>query len=271
MTQELSSDNGPIADAAVWEMRFDSPDIDTFLHEAISEFVDDLGPPGRTISWAITLLRAEGSITLAAGSAASEAVDRLQSAFDDGPSRAAVRTGEFVLIPDMGRERRWPGYASMALGLDIRSGLAVPLVPADMFRAAFNLYAPQAHVFTSADITAAVTFVRHASWTLRLAQQAGRRDQRSEELSSAQLSRALAPLALRALVLEYGFSVEESLEYLRRAAGNLPQPKDQVVPVASWDSGQAILDPREGSNVQAAGSTKPRTRNRRRPAPEKTA
>jgi hypothetical protein len=133
------------------------------------------------------------------------------------------------------------------------------------------LYAPQAHVFTSADITAALTFVRHASWTLRLAQQAGQRDQRSEELSSAQLSRALAPLALRALALEYGLSAEESLEYLRRAAGNLPQPKDQVVPVAVWDSDQAILDLRQGSNLQAAGSTKPRTRSRRPPAPEKTA
>lgn len=271
MTQEISADNAQMADAAVWEMGFDSPDIDTFLHEAISEFVDDLGPPGRSFSWAITLLRAEGSITLAAGSAAAEAADRLQSAFDQGPSRAAVRAGEFVLITDMGRERRWPGYASMAAGLEIRSGLFVPLVPADMFRAAFNLYAARPHAFTSADITAAVRFVRHASLTLRLAQQAGRREKRSEELSSAQLSRALTPLALRALVREYGFSVEESLEYLRRAAGNLPQPTDQAVPLAMWDARPSTSDSVDASNFRVEGAAKPRKPSRRRPAPEKTA
>lgn len=271
MTQEISADKAQMADAALWEIRFDSPDIDTYLHEAISEFVDDLGAPGRSITWAITLLRAEASVTLAAGSAAAEAVDRLQSAFDHGPSRASVLAGEFVLIPDMGRERRWPGYASMAAGLGIRSGLSVPLIPAEMFRAAFNLYSPQAHGFTSADITAAVRFVRHASWTLRLAQQAGLRDKRSEELSSAQLTRILAPLALRALVHEYGYTVEESLDYLRRAAGNLPQLKDQAVPVTLWDVRQATLDPSEGADFGVAAATKPRTRIRRRPTPEKSA
>ncbi|MDQ0819594.1 GAF domain-containing protein [Arthrobacter sp. V4I6] len=259
MTQEISADNAQVADAGLWEIRFDSPDIDTFLHEAIAEFVDDLGAPGRGISWAITLLRTEGSITLASGSAASEAVDRAQSAFDDTPSRAAVRGGEFVLVTDSGRERRWPGYASTAVGLGIRSVLSVPLVPAVMFRITFNLYAPQPHVFTSADITAAVRFVRHASWTLRLAHQVRQRDKRDEELSSAQLSRALAPLALRALVREYGFSIEESLEYLRRAAGNLPQPVNPAFPVAMWESRHATLDPRESSSFRAARATKSRT------------
>lgn len=270
MTQEISAGNAQMADAALWEIRFDSPDINTYLHEAISEFVDDLSAPGRSITWAITLLRADASVTLAAGSAAAEAVDRLQSAFDHGPSRASVRAGEFVLIPDMGRERRWPGYAGMAVGLGIRSGLSVPLIPAEMFRTAFNLYAPQAHVFTSADITAAVKFVRHASWTLRLAQQAGLRDKRSEELSSAQLTRVLAPLALRALVREHGYTVEESLDYLRRAAGDLPQPKQQAVPVALLDSGPAELAPTDSPNIRAAPATSRTARGRRRPAPERS-
>ena len=214
----MSADNAQMADAAVWEVRFDSPDIETFLHDAISEFVDDLGAPGRGISWAITLLRQEGSTTLASGSPASESVDQLQSAFDDGPSRAAVRTREFVLITDMRLERRWPGYAGTAANLGILSGLSVPLTPADVFRTSFNLYAPVAHVFTSTDITAAIRFARHASLTLRLVQQAGQREIRDEELSSAQLSRVLAALALRALVREYGFTVEEALEYLGLAS-----------------------------------------------------
>jgi hypothetical protein len=104
-----------------------------------------------------------------------------------------------------------------------------------------------------------------------MAQQARRREKRSEELSSAQLSRALTPLALRALVREYGFSVEESLEYLRRAAGNLPQPADQAVPLAMWDARPSTSDPVDASNFQVEGAAKPRKPSRRRPAPEKTA
>jgi hypothetical protein len=263
VAQEISADSAQMADAALWEIRFDSPDIDTFLHAAIGEFVNDLGAPGRGISWAISLLRAQGSITLASDSVASEAVDRSQSAFDDTPSFAAVRSGEFVLVTDSAMERRWPGYANTAAGLGIRSVLSVPLIPAAMFRTTFNLYAPRPHVFTSADITAAVRFVRHASWTLSLAQQVRQRDRFGEDLSSAQLSRALSALALRTLVREYGFSIEASLEYLRRAAGNIPQPGDQVAPVAMWDFHRADLAPRESSKVRAARATRSRTASRR--------
>jgi hypothetical protein len=271
VTQEISAESAQTADAAVWETRFDSQDIGVFLHETIGEFVNDLGAPGRGISWAITLLREEGSTTLAAGSPASESVDRLQAAFEDGPSRAAVRAGEFVLITDMRLERRWPGYATTAVNLGILSGLSVPLSPAEVFRTAFNMYAPLPHLFTSADITAAIRFARRASWTLRLMEQAGRRVKNEEELSSAQLSRVLAAMALRTLVREYGFSVEEALEYLRRAAGNLPQPEDQAVPIATWEFRQATLNPRGSTAVPAARGSKPRNPSRNRPAPERSA
>ncbi len=267
----MSADNARIADAAVRETRFDSPDIGMLLHDAISEFVNDLGAPGRGISWAITLVRDEGSTTLAAGSPASESVDRLQSAFDDGPSRAAVRTGEFVLITDMRLERRWPGYAGTAANLGILSGLSVPLSPADLFRTTFNLYAPVPHVFMSTDITAAIRFARHASWTLRLVQQAGQRDKKDEELSSAQLSRVLAALALRTLVREYGFSVEEALEYLRRAAGNLPQPGNQALPEATWEFRPATRDLPDHPTIPAARASKRRAPGRNRPTPERSA
>jgi hypothetical protein len=254
----MSADNAQMADAALWEVRCESLDIGTFLHDTISEFVNDLGAPGRGISWAITLLRQEGSTTLAASSPASESVDRLQSAFDDGPSRAAVRMREFVLVTDMRLERRWPGYAGTAANLGILSGLSVPLTPPEVFRTAFNMYAPVPHVFTSTDIMAAIRFARRASWTLRLVQQAGQREMRDEELSSAQLSRVLAALALRTLVREYGLSIEDALEYLRRAAGNLPQPADlpqpagQALPATTWEFRPAAWGPRAGTSFPAA-------------------
>ena len=91
--------------------------------------------------------------------------------------------------------------------------------PQAVFRAAVNLYAPWPHVFTSADITAAARLARHVSRALRLVQELALRSGGSADLSSAQLSRALAGLALRTLVREYGFSEEGALDYLRSVAG----------------------------------------------------
>ncbi|MCB5273070.1 hypothetical protein BJG92_00582 [Arthrobacter sp. SO5] len=221
MTEGSTAGGGPKLPAVVvGEMRFDSRDIGAYFGDAMAEFVEDIGGTGRGISWSITVIRSGEAATLTAGSAASAAVDAVEASFDDGPARAAVRSGEFVLVADTRMERRWPGYASAAAALGTRSVLSLPLVPADVFRAVINLYAPWPHVFTSADITAAARFVRHTSRNLHLAQQLALGMKNGADLSSAQLSRALAGLALRTLIREYGFSSEAALEYLRSVAGN---------------------------------------------------
>jgi GAF domain-containing protein len=221
MTEEIAAERGQKLPAAVvGEMRFESRDIGAYFRDAIGELVEDIGEPGRGISWAFTVFRSGDAVTVAAGSAAAQAGDEAQGPFEDSPARTAIRSGEFVLVSDTGVERRWPGYASTAAAAGIRSLLSVPLTPAGVFRAVVTLYAPVPHGFTSADITAAVRFARHTSRNLQLAHQLALTAERSAELSSAQLSRALAGLALRTLVREYGFSSDAALEYLRRVAGN---------------------------------------------------
>jgi GAF domain-containing protein len=221
MTEGIAADSGQNLPAAVvGEMRFESRDVGAYFRDAIGELIEDIGDAARGFGWAITVFRSGEAITVAAGSAATQAVDEAQGPFEDGPARTAVRSGEFVLVADTGLERRWPGYASAAAAAGIRSLLSVPLLPTGVFGAVVNLYALSPHVFTSADITAAVKFARHTSRSLQLAQHLARTAEKGAELSSAQLSRALAGLALRTLVREYGFSSEAALEYLRRVAGN---------------------------------------------------
>lgn len=258
MTEGSAADSGNAPHTAVWEARFDSRDIGAYFRDAMGEFVDDIGGLARGISWAITVIRSGEALTLTAGSAPAPAVDAMEGSFDDGPARAAVRSGEFILVADTGLERRWPGYASAATALGIRSVLSVPLVPADVFQAAINLYAPWPHVFTSADITEAIRYVRHTSRNLQLAQQLAlsvenAADLSSAQLSSAQLSRALAGLALRTLIREYGFSTEAALEYLRSVAGNLsPGSLDSNLRVLVTGSDQAPA--RGTTKVRAARS-----------------
>lgn len=272
MSQGSRPDSGQRPDIGLREIPFENLEAFVFLSEEVGELIEELSGRDRGIGWAITLLRAGDCVTLVSGSASSLAVDEVQTAFDDGPSRAAVRSGEFVHLGDTRLDRRWPGYASTAAGMGFRSVLSVPLVPASVFRAALNLYAGSPHVFTSADITAARRSVRHVSRALRLAAQRQTRGKEyGEGLSSAQLTRTLAGLALRTLVREHGFSVEASLEYLRRAAGNLPQTASgpSVVVVGDSDSGGA--DPRHRPDLRAARNAKSRAAHRMRHRTKKSA
>lgn len=217
MTQVTPEGSRQDPHAAFWDMHFTDPAVGAFLSDVAGDLVDEIGGPGRGVSWGITLVRSGETATLAAGSLPSRAADEAQRVFDDGPARAAVRSGEFVFVGDTLLERRWPGYAS-AVAAEVRSIVSVPILPADVFRAAVNFYAARPHVFTSADITAAVRLARQVSRALLLVQQAALTYGDGAELSSVQLSRVLAGLALRTLVRDYGFSEGEALDYLRSAA-----------------------------------------------------
>jgi GAF domain-containing protein len=243
MNQGTATDSGQNLHTAFWETHFNNPDIGAFLSEVVTELVDGIGGPSRGISWAITLLGSGEAVTLIAGSAPAQAADEAQRSFDDGPARQAVRSAEFVTVGNTALERRWPGYASAAAAEGIGSLVSVPLVPSEVFRAAVNLYAPWPHVFTSADITAAALLARQVSRTLRLVQQLvqelAARSGVGAELSSAQLSRVLAGLALRTLVRDFGFSEEGALDYLRSAAGGTPRESvGGTVRALVVDSGQ---------------------------------
>lgn len=276
MNQGTATDRRQDLNAAFWETHFNNPDIGAFLSEAVSELVDSVGGPRRGISWAITVLGSGEPVTLTAGGAPARAADEAQRSFDDGPARTAVRSGEFVSVGDTTLERRWPGYAAAAAAEGIGSLISVPLVPAEVFRAAVNLYAPWPHVFTSADITATGHLARQVSRTLRLVQQLAVNWGASADLSSAQLSRVLAGLALRTLVRDFGFSEEGALDYLRSAAGGPARDSaGGTVRVLLTDSGQgheaspsAVLAPPAPpaplAPVPHAGDAVPLRRRRRR-------
>ncbi|RKR20045.1 GAF domain-containing protein [Arthrobacter oryzae] len=273
MNQGTATDRRQDLHAAFWVTHFNNPDIGAFLSEAVSELVDRVGGPRRGISWAITVLGSGEPVTLTAGGAPARAADEAQRSFDDGPARMAVRSGEFVSVGDTALERRWPGYAAAAAAEGIGSLISVPLVPAEVFRAAMNLYAPWPHVFTSADITATALLARQVSRTLRLVQQLAVNWGAGADLSSAQLSRVLAGLALRTLVRDFGFSEEGALDYLRSAAGG--PARDSAggkVRVLITDSGQgqeppppaALAPPAPLAPVPHAGDAVPLRRRRRR-------
>lgn len=199
------------------EVVFDSTDVENFLAEVTHEFIRDIDGSRRGIGWAATLFRGGHSRTVAASSAEARAADREQCSFGDGPVLAAVRMGEFVLVSDLARDRRWPGYSSAAAAHGVGSLLSMPIVSAGGSSAAINMYAPSAHEFSSEDIIKTARYARQVARSLRVVLRVAERAEATAELAVAQSSLILMDLAVRILMNEYGLGHEGALQYLRTA------------------------------------------------------
>lgn len=214
---------------------FESNDVENFLSDVTDELIRDIQGARREISWAATLFSRGEAHTLAAGSAQALAADREQCSFGDGPVLQAVRSGDFVHVADLSRERRWPGYAHAAASHGVGSLLSMPIVSAAGSSAAINLYATVPHAFTSEDIVRTRSYARRVARTLRVVLRVAERAEANAELAVAQTSMALMDLAVRTLMSDYGLSHEGAFQYLRTVArhNNLGLREAALVVVAS--------------------------------------
>jgi putative methionine-R-sulfoxide reductase with GAF domain len=67
-------------------------------------------------------------------------LDLLQRELGDGPCIAAAATQAVISIPDMGRESRWPQFATTACELDVHSMLCMPMTAGGQRMGALSLY-----------------------------------------------------------------------------------------------------------------------------------
>jgi hypothetical protein len=125
-----------------------------------------------------------------------------------------------VLLSDVSRDRRWPGYASAAAGHGVQALLSVPIVSEGMTSAAINLYAASPHTFTSDDLLRAQTYARQVARALRVVVRVAERAEATAGIAVAQSSLVLVDLAMRSLMDEYGLSREGALRFLQREASH---------------------------------------------------
>jgi hypothetical protein len=199
---------------------FDSKDVEDYLWEVTHEFMKDIKGERRGIGWAATLFRLGKARTLAASSELAREADREQCSFADGPVIEALRTGEFVLLSDVRRDRRWPGYASAAASHGVQSLVSMPIVSEGMTSAAINLYASAPHVFGSDDLLRSQSYARQVARALRVVVRVAERAEAAAGIAVAQSSIVLVDLAVRSLMDEYGLSREGALRFLQREASH---------------------------------------------------
>lgn len=200
------------------EQVFDSKDVETYLWDVTRDLMADIRGDQRGISWAATIFRLGRAHTVAAGSETAREADREQCSFSDGPVMEAVRTGEFVLLSDVSRDRRWPGYASAAAGHGVQSLLSMPLASEGGTSAAINLYAAFPHAFTSDDLLRSRSYAQQVGRALRVVVRVAERAEATAGIAVVQSSLVLVDLAVRSLMDEYGLSREGALRFLQTQA-----------------------------------------------------
>jgi GAF domain-containing protein len=227
MAEASPSNLGPGFQAAFPVAVLAAPDVENFLRDALHEFAQSIGDESRDVLWAVSLVGGETVRTWVSGSPDAREVDALHGSFDDGPLRAAVRSGEFVHIADAATERRWPGYAAFLAGHGAASLLTVPLMVGGEVSAALTLYAPVPHAFTSDDIAGAAAFARRIAAAIQLLLQLAQR----AEATAAESPLSLVDLAVWSLMREYGLSRDTAAQYLQDAVQHRASgPPDARIP-----------------------------------------
>lgn len=238
---------------------FDSKDVETYLWEVTHDFMTDIKGERRGISWAATLFRLGKAHTLAASTDQAREADREQCSFADGPVMEALRTGEFVLLSDLSRDRRWPGYSSAAAGHGVQSLLSAPIVSEGTASAAINLYAAAPHTFTSDDLVRSRSYVRQVARALRVVVRVAERAETTAGIAVVQSSLVLVDLAVRSLMNEYGLTREGALRFLQtQALHHEVDLRDAalnvVAPGAAMDRPAAVDGPAAVDSPVAAAS-----------------
>nr|WP_231126939.1 GAF and ANTAR domain-containing protein [Motilibacter aurantiacus] len=92
-----------------------------------------------------------------------EQSDALQYDLDEGPCLAAAASRALVRVDDTGAEQRWPGWASAATRLGLRSSLSAPLVAGDRCLGALKVYGREPHAFDARTESMLVLFSAQAA------------------------------------------------------------------------------------------------------------
>jgi GAF domain-containing protein len=127
-----------------------------------------------------------------------------------GPVLALVGKGaDGVLVADTREEVRWPGWASTAVAVGVRSMIGVRLGTSDRTIGTLNLYDSRPHHFSVADVEVAHVLARHAAIALDRASD-------SENFSRALDSRKLIGQAQGILMERFDLDDTAAFEVLRR-------------------------------------------------------
>ena len=163
----------------------------------------------------ISFLKGRKVDTPAASDDVPRHVDRIQYEVGEGPCLDAIREHEVFETGDLGREQRWPHFASRAQReTGITSMMCFRLFVEGDTLGALNLHSKAADAFGEESRTVGLVFAAHAAVALSSAMH-------DEQMEEALQSRDLIGQAKGILMAREGITADQAFDMLRRASQRL--------------------------------------------------
>ncbi|MFF1831246.1 GAF and ANTAR domain-containing protein [Paenarthrobacter sp. NPDC058040] len=194
---------------------------------------------GARIECAVTLRRRKRAVTIAGSSDDAIFLDGIEQGLGDGPCMEAVISKQIILVEEVLKDGRWPGYAESLEAAGARGVLGVPLDLGPDASAALNFFASKPGQFTDGVIEVAGIFGDMAGQALRLALRIATADLLVEDLKVAMERRTVIDLACGIIMTQNSCSQHEAFALLLKAS----QHRNQKV----HDVAASIVEGRTGS------------------------
>jgi GAF domain-containing protein len=202
------------------DLLLESPQADAFVEGLAKIAAATFSAPGIPVLCGVTLHRRKKSVTVASSDPRAKGLDELQNTFHEGPCLTAMNGPQYVVVPDVLRERRWPQYMGAAAKQGVRSILSAPLLMEEGNKAALNLYALRPGAFDGEDTGRAEAFAAHASRGMRLALRLTELQQARDDMAVAMQSRTAIDVATGVLMAQNHCSQDDAFLILRTASNN---------------------------------------------------
>lgn len=168
----------------------------------------------------VVVERQRKNTVVASSSAEAQEMDEVQAGYNEGPCLDAQHTNTTIRVPDVQYEVRWPSYMDEVRHHNLRSILAVPLMPDHKSSAiaAMNFYTTQPGAFAGEDADEVKRYADLASTVVAIALRMAAYAEDVEDRQRAMESRTTIDIAVGVIMAQNRCSQEEAVDILKTAS-----------------------------------------------------
>ena len=189
------------------------PLLEDFLAHASERTAAQLGPVAGV---GVTFGAGPAPVTIGASSQLALEVDLLQYAIGTGPCLHALRTGEWLYVPDLGADDRWGEYGPGAVALGVRSCMSIPVLVDERPEAVLKVYSGEVDGLAEDQRALVARRALDISGGVALALHLTRHARDLDDRAAAMDRRRTIDLALGMLMERNGCDAEAAFALLRR-------------------------------------------------------
>lgn len=179
------------------------------------------GMPGVDACGVVLLRKGQDreEVVTAASAETARVLDEAQHGAVDGPSRHALRHDEVVVVDDLCRELRWPGFVDVAVARGVRSVYAHPLPGNRHATGVLTCYGHRPGAFTDSEAAEILGILAgHVQTLLSLVVRRAEQIELANQFRAALNARSIIDQAIGILMAQRRVGPEQAFQFLRQAS-----------------------------------------------------